>query len=90
MTNLDDVILQQSIRCRVGEPGGVVRVDRTGASPLAEFRSLAEHVGGHNVELVSVTNGIPGHFSLRGRDGSTVVFHLRQVEIPDYGRLVLR
>jgi hypothetical protein len=81
MTSLDDLILQESIRCRVGDPGEIVRVERTGASPLTEFRALAEQISGHDVELVSVANGIPGHFSLRGRDRRTVVFHLRQVEI---------
>ncbi|MFF7127197.1 hypothetical protein [Streptomyces sp. NPDC008240] len=81
MTSLNDLILQQTIQSRVGEPGKVVRIGRTTVSPLAEFRSLAEQVGGQPVELVTVTNGIPGHFGLRGRDSHTVVFHLRQVEI---------
>ncbi|WP_058041274.1 hypothetical protein [Streptomyces roseifaciens] len=81
MTSLDDLILQQSVQSRAGEPGEAVRTGRTTVSPLAEFRSLAEQAGGQPVELVTVTNGIPGHFGLRGRDSHTVVFHLRQVGI---------
>jgi hypothetical protein len=81
MSALDDLILDQSIRRRVGEPGVVTRIDRTGASPLAAFRGVAAAAGGGDIELVTVTDGIPGHFGLRGRDSHTVVFHQRQVEV---------
>jgi hypothetical protein len=81
MSAFDDLILDQSLRRRVGEPGSVTRVERPARSPLAMFRDLAERSSGSSIDLVTVTDGIPGHFSLRGRDPQTVVFHQRQVEV---------
>lgn len=81
MADLDDLILDQTIRRRLGEPGTVRRVDRTAESPMGAFRALAERVSGGGIVLVAVTDGIPGHFSLRGPDGQTVVFHERQLEV---------
>ncbi len=81
MTALDDLFLDQSIRRRVGEPGAVTRVERSVRSPLGMFRDLAERSSGSSIDLVTVTDGIPGHFSLLGRDQQTVVFHQRQVEV---------
>ncbi|HKT04631.1 MAG TPA: hypothetical protein VJT31_34375 [Rugosimonospora sp.] len=84
MTAFDDLILDQSIRRRVGEPGTVGHVERATRSPLATFRDLAERSSGSSIDLVTVTDGIPGHFSLRGHDQQTVVFHQRQVEVCAY------
>jgi hypothetical protein len=81
VTGLDDLVLEQSIRRRVGEPGTITRIDEPAGSILSEFRAVAERVGGTSIELVTVTDGIPGHFSLRGRDRHSVVFHERQVEV---------
>jgi hypothetical protein len=80
VARLDDVLVEQSIRRRVGEPGTITRVDRGSESILAEFRAVAEGIGGAGVELLTVSDGIPGHFGLRGRNSHSVVFHERQVE----------
>ena len=81
MTAFDELILEQSIRRRVGVPGSVVRVDRDSRLPLAAFRAVAESAGGGPFQLVAVSDGVPGHFSLRGGASRTVVFHERQVEV---------
>lgn len=81
MTGLDALILDQSIRRRVGEPGRVETIHRDGASPLARFLAAAEAAGGGPMRLVAVSDGVPGHFSLRGGAVRTVVFHQRQVEV---------
>jgi hypothetical protein len=79
MTAFDDLILDQSIRRRVGEPGTVTRP--AARSPMAILRDLAERLSGSSVDLLTVTDGIPGHFSLQGSDHQTVVLHQRQVEV---------
>lgn len=81
MTAFDDLILDQSIRRRVGEPGTVTHIDRSSISPMATFRNLAEKAGGRSLDLVTVTDGIPGHFSLLSPRQQTVIFHERQVEV---------
>jgi hypothetical protein len=81
VTAFDELILEQSIRRRVGVPGSVVRVDRDSRLPLAAFRAVAESAGGGPFQLVAVSDGVPGHFSLRGGGSRTVVFHQRQVEV---------
>jgi hypothetical protein len=81
MNAFDDLILDQSIRRRIGEPGTVTRVERPARSTLATFRDLAERSSRSSIDLVTVTDGIPGHFSLQGRDQQTVVFHHRQLEV---------
>jgi hypothetical protein len=81
VTAFDELILEQSIRRRVGVPSSVVRVDRDSRLPRAAFRDVAEAVGGGPFQLVAVSDGVPGHFSLRGGATRTVVFHQRQVEV---------
>jgi hypothetical protein len=81
VARLDDLLVEQSIRRRVGEPGTITRIDRGSESILAEFRAVAESIGGAGVELLTVSDGIPGHFGLRGRNSHSVVFHERQVEV---------
>jgi hypothetical protein len=48
---------------------------------MGTFRTLAERISGRSIVLVTVTDGIPGHFSLQGQDGQTAVFHERQLEV---------
>ncbi|WP_067834571.1 hypothetical protein [Nocardia lijiangensis] len=81
MTGLDDLLLEQSIRRRVGVPGTITRITEGSPSILSEFRAVAERIGGLSIELVTVSDGIPGHFGLRGRHDHTVVFHQRQLEV---------
>jgi hypothetical protein len=81
VTAFDELILEQSIRRRVGVPGSVVRIDRDSRLPLAAFRAVAESAGGGPFQLVAISDGVPGHFSLRGGRIRTVVFHQRQVEV---------
>ena len=81
MTHFDDLILEQCIRRRVGEPGTISRNERGAGPPLGPFRDLAERISGRRVDIVTVTDGIPGHFSPQARDHQTVVFHERQLEV---------
>jgi hypothetical protein len=81
MADFDRLFLEETIRWRVGNPGTITGVGRATRSPMATFRDLAERLSGGGIDLVTVTDGIPGHFCLRGRDRQTAVFHQRQVEV---------
>jgi hypothetical protein len=86
MDDFERLVIETSIRSRVGNVGRVALYDRNVRTPMAVFIEAAERNLEQPINLYWIDEGIPGHFCITSGARSVVVFHTRELLLSNYLR----